>query len=96
MSQLSRIEMQALEAQIRLTGAIVELTKVIERSIGDPLDRCASALEKLAEQYESVDMHQVEDVLGRIAESIDQHRDHQWRVSIGAPRPAFGGPDVQR
>ncbi len=89
MSQLSRIEMQALEAQIRLTGAIVELTKVIDQSIGDPLDRCASALERMAEQYEAVDLRAVEETLTQIATSIDQHLDHQWRVSIGSARPAF-------
>ena len=81
--------MHALEAQIRLTGAIVELTKVIDQSIGDPLDRCASALEWMAEQYEAVDLRAVEETLTQIATSIDQHLDHQWRVSIGSARPAF-------
>jgi signal transduction histidine kinase len=89
----SRIEMQAMEAQIMQSKTVANLVQVIAEEVNGPLERIATALETLAEHPGAEPaLDEMVQALQQIAGSLDEQSHHQWRRSFSPPRPAFGVP----
>lgn len=93
---LSRAELDALQAQLRLAKALDTLAETVP----DALNRMVSSLESIADSLSDskYSASSTAEVLNSVAENLSEIHDQQWKQTISATlrpaRPAFGATDA--